>query len=79
MHDTVLDSTIVTRTELVYIFEVRCGSEIYFSEYVYPGKLQDAPRNWKPQVQIRTQGNRMFIKDNSGNELETRIVKHTKP
>ena len=79
LHNTVLDSTIITKTELVYVFEVRCGDEVYFSEYVYPGKPQDAPRNWKTQVEIRTQGSRMFIKDHNGNEFETRIVKRTKP
>ena len=79
LHNTVLDSTIVTKTELVYVFEVRCGNEVYVSEYVYPGKLKDAPRNWKTQVEIRTHGSRMFIKDASGSELETKIVRHTKP
>ena len=79
LHNTLLDSTIIIKTELVYVFEVRCADEVHVTEYVYPGKLQDAPKNWKTQVEVRTQGNRMFIKDLNGNELETRIVRHTKP
>src|SRR6516165_8305633 len=76
LQNTVLDSTIVTKTQLVYIFKVRCGDDVYLSEYVYSGKPQNAPKNWKTQVQIRTQGSRMFIKGDNADELETRIVKH---
>ena len=79
LHNTLLDSDMITTTELVYLFKVRSGNDLYSSEYVYPGRPQDAPKNWKSQVEIRVQGGRMFIRDNSGAELDTKIVKHTKP
>jgi extradiol dioxygenase family protein len=78
MRDGVLDTALVTTRSLVYIFEVRSGDDVYFGEYAYPGKPQDAPKQWNSQVEIRIQGNRMFIQDSSGNQLETRILRHTK-
>lgn len=79
LHNTLLDSDVMTTTDLVYLFKVRCGDEVYSSEYIYPGNTKDAPKTWKTQVQIRVQGGRMFIKDPNGAEFDTKIVKHIKP
>jgi hypothetical protein len=78
MRDYLLDTTLVTTTRLVYIFEVRRGNEIYDSEYLVPSAPQPAPKEWNPQVEIRIQGRRMFIQEPDGTQLETRIVSHTK-
>jgi hypothetical protein len=78
MRDYLLDTTLVTTTRLVYIFEVRRGNDVYRSEYIYAGESKDAPREWNSEVEIRIQGRRMFIQEPDGTQLETRIVSHTK-
>jgi hypothetical protein len=78
MRDYLIDTAFITTTRLVYIFEVRCGDDVYRSQYIVPQDAKGEPREWNSDVEIRIQGHRMFIHQPDGTELETRIVSHTK-
>jgi hypothetical protein len=78
MRDYLIDTAFITTTRLVYIFEVRCGDDVYQSQYIVPEELKDAPSEWNSDVEIRIHGHLMFIQLPDGTELKTRIVSHTK-
>ena len=79
LHNTVLDSTIITKTGLVYVFEVRAATRSISLSTSIPESYRThrgiGRHRWRSELKAAV----CFIKDHNGNELETRIVKHAKP
>lgn len=76
-HNTMLDSGAIATTNVVYHFTIRSGKDLYLCEYVVSDAKLDLPRQWKPQVLIRVDSNRLYILRDNGTELQTQILKHS--